>query len=303
MDRREYREAFEPLLADVHFVDFGDADALDRALRSRTVAAFVVETIQGEAGMVVPPPGYLEQVREICTRTGTLLVFDEIQCGLGRSGRLFACERFGVVPDCLLLGKALGAGVMPLSALLTTDDLWRAGKGDRPQSPFHVSTYAANSAACAAGLTVLEMLLEEPVIPRAAATGTYLLQRLRELQQRQPLLAEVRGTGLMTGFLLGRPAVLRRLPGLSSDAQYLLSGLLLNRLIEKHRIVTALTLNHADVIRVQPPLDVSTSVIDRFVDALDESLTYLSRSVGSMLSSVPRIVRFMRAHPVAVPYE
>jgi putrescine aminotransferase len=303
MHRREYREAFEPLLADVHFVDFGDADTLDRTLRSRQVAGFVVETIQGEAGMVMPPPGYLEQVREICTRTGTLLIFDEIQCGLGRSGKLFACEHFGVVPDCLLLGKALGAGVMPLSALLTTDDLWRTGRGDRPQSPFHVSTYAANSASCAVGLTVLEMLLEERVIPQAAETGGYLLARLRDMQQRQPLLAEVRGTGLMTGFRLGRPGVLRRLSGGNSDARYLLSSLLLNRLIVKHRIVTALTLNNADVIRVQPPLDVSTDVVDHFIDALEESLKYLSGYLGAVLSSVPRIARFMRSHPVAVAYE
>jgi putrescine aminotransferase len=303
MDRREYRERFEPLLSDVHFVDFGDVDALASMLRSKRAAAVIIEPVQCEAGMVVPPPGYLTRARQICSETGALLIFDEIQCGLGRSGKLFACDQFEVVPDCLLLGKALGGGLMPLSALLTTNEIWFAGKGDAPQSPFHASTYAANSNACAVGLACLEMFCENGLIERATATGDYLRERLRDLQSRQPLIAEVRGIGSLAGIKLAVPGVLR--PALAShpDGRYLLSSLLLKRLIREHRMVTSITLNNADVVRVQPPLNAERQVIDQFVEALEESLHYLRAYAKAVLNSVPDIVRFLRSNSVAGMYE
>jgi putrescine aminotransferase len=303
MDRQDYRRRFEPLLAGVQFVNFGDADELEAVLKARKAAAFVVETIQGEGGMVAPPPGYMERVRRICSETGTLFVLDEIQCGLGRSGKLFAFEHFCVEPDCLLLGKALGGGVMPLSALITTGELWKAGMGDRPESPFHMSTYGANSSACAVGLRLLEMLCADGVIPNAAGQGDVLAQRLRELKTRHPLIDEVCGTGLMAGFRLARAGFVQRIIGDHADGRYLLSALLLQRLIVKHQILTAVTLNNADVIRVQPPLNVASDVIDAFIDALDESLTYLSAQARSLIASLPSVARFLSGYPAGIVYE
>ena len=123
MDQREYREPFTPLLADVAFVPFGDGEALETALRRRDVAGFIVEPREGEGGIIVPPSDYRKVAREVCTHYDTLLIADEIQTGLGRTGAMFAVEHEDVVPDVLVLGKALGGGIMPLSALLTTDDL------------------------------------------------------------------------------------------------------------------------------------------------------------------------------------
>ena len=171
MDRREYTDPFKPLLADVTIVPFGDSGALEAALRRRDVAGFVVEPIQGEAGIIIPPEGYLKAARDLCTHYGTLLIADEVQTGLGRTGMMFAVEHENVVPDVLLLGKALGGGVMPLSALLTTDALWRASKGGTARSPFHTSTFGGNTRACAAALATLEVLTEERLTERAAASG------------------------------------------------------------------------------------------------------------------------------------
>ncbi len=303
-DRPDYRENFEPLLPHIQFIPFGDADALRTALSARTAAGFIFEPIQGESGMVVPPPDYLRQVRKICTEFGTVMIADEIQTGLGRTGRMFAMDHDGVAPDCLLLGKALGGGVAALSALVTSDDLWYASKGDAPQSPFHISTYAGNSAACAVGIVSLEMLSEPGFLEQAAASGDYLMARLKDLQSRQPLIAGIRGRGLMLGIELAPPGILRSLGKLqNSDARYLLSGMVLRQLIADFGIVTAITLHNADVLRVQPPLNVERETIDRFVDALEATLAYVRNFSKSFLKSVPDIMRFMRSKPVATSYE
>ena len=295
MDRREYSEPFKPLLADVAFVPFGDSEALEAALRRRDVAGFIVEPIQGEAGIIVPPEGYLEAAREFCTRYGTLFIADEIQTGLGRTGKMFAVEHENVVPDVLLLGKALGGGVMPLSALLTTDVLWRASKGGTARSPFHTSTFGGNTRACAAGLATLEVLTSERLTERAAASGAYLLDRLRDLQRRQPLIAEVRGRGLMIGieFAPATRGLATFVTGglvnrLSHDY---LTGLILMRLLSQPRIMTAFTLNNPNVLRLEPPLNIRQEQLEYFVISFDETMQNLGSFTWAALRSWPLLLR------------
>jgi putrescine aminotransferase len=308
MDKRHYREPFEPLL-NARFVDFGDAAQLADALRPGDAAGFITEPFQGEAGMIAAPDGYLAEARRLCARHGALLVFDEIQSGLGRTGKLFAADHDRVVADCVLIGKALGGGIVPLSALLTTDALWQASGGNGPGSPFHCSTYGGNSRSCAVGLAGLELLFDEGLVERSATMGAYLIERLRELQARQPLIADVRGRGLMIGVELRPPARLQSIAGMfgrnleESDSRHLFCGLVLKRLIEEHGMVTAITLNKADVLRVQPPLNAEQEVLDSFVDALDETLRSVSRFGRSVLRALPDIVRLFMPGNFAASYE
>jgi putrescine aminotransferase len=308
-DRADYRQPFEPLLPGGRTVPFGDSQSLDQALAARDVAAYIVEPIQGEAGMIVPPAGYLEEARALCSKYGTLLVFDEIQTGVGRTGRFVACQHEGVVPDCLLLGKGLGAGVMPLSALLTTDELWRAARADTASSPFHFATYGGNARACALGIAALEVLVEEELIERAEASGAYLLSRLQDLQRRQPLISAVRGRGLMVGLEFSPGKVAPGLAGMAvragaqGDAEQLFVGLLIRRLAREHSIITANTLHNPNVLRLQPPLNVELDVLDYTVDCLDKALQYLSRFQEAMLEALPDIMRFLQSDSLTGAFE
>ncbi|MCB0199917.1 MAG: aspartate aminotransferase family protein [Anaerolineae bacterium] len=299
MDRREYHDPFAPLLAGVRIVPFGDTDALEAALCRSDVAACVVEPIQGEGGIVVPPAGYLTAARALCTQYGTLLVVDEVQTGLGRTGRLFAVNAEAVIPDVLLLGKALGGGVMPLSALLTTDRLYFASKGNTVRTPFHTSTYGGNSRACAVGLAMLEVLIEEDLVQQAHVSGDYFLARLRDVQRRQPLIADVRGSGLMIGveFVsatrgLATLATAGLVNRLSRD---FLSALIIQRMLVHHRVFLGMTLNNSNVIRFQPPLNVEKKYIDYVISTFEETLDFIGSFPRAALRAVPDLVDLMRA--------
>lgn len=272
MDGPTHQQPFGALLPDVSHVGFGDLEALERVLSKRTVAALLIEPVQAEAGMVVPPDGYLHAARDICAHYGTLFVADEVQTGLCRTGCVFAVDHEQVIPDVLLLGKALGGGVMPLSALLTSDTLFRDAGGGTAKSPFHESTYAANTRACAAGMATLHLLLAEKMHVRAASAGAYLIGRLRDLQSVCPTIAAVRGRGLMVGIEWAPPmacVATRPVSGVVNRLSHeYFSGLVIRELLTNHRIMTAYTLNNPNVLRLQPALDVTREQIDTVVESL-----------------------------------
>ena len=147
-------------------------------LRRGDVAGFIVEPISGEGGIVVPPPGYLRDASELCRRYGALLIADEVQTGLGRTGRMFAVEHEGVVPDVLLLGKALGGGIVPISALLTTDRVFKASRSGTRRTALHSPSYGGHARGCAVALATLGVLVAEDLPARAAELGAYMLERL-----------------------------------------------------------------------------------------------------------------------------
>ncbi|MDY0060737.1 MAG: ornithine--oxo-acid transaminase, partial [Myxococcota bacterium] len=189
-----YQEGFGPLTPGFPIVPYGDAAALERAITPHT-CAFLVEPIQGEAGVVVPPAGYLRQVREICTRHRVLLLADEVQTGLGRTGRLFCCQHEDVQPDAYILGKALSGGMLPLSAVAADAELLGVFRpGD------HGSTFGGNPLAAAVGRAALAVLVEERLPERAARLGEHFMSELRALHS--PLIKEVRGKGLLIGVEL-----------------------------------------------------------------------------------------------------
>lgn len=263
-----YRDVFHHAIPDFTYVPFNDVDALQNALSSNRLAAFIVEPVQGEGGMVLPDAGYLKTCEMLCHEHGTLLVVDEVQTGLGRTGTLFACERDGVEPDILLLAKALGGGLLPISACLATERAWSRDFGER-----HSSTFANNHLSAAIGLRVLEKLLENQsaVLTRVAKQGNYLGGRLTELVARYPnVFRASSGCGLMQGLALAdwrdQDSYLTNIASEEGFAVALVAGYLLNR----HGIFTAPTLNASQVLRLQPNYLIARSQIDLLVDALDQ---------------------------------
>jgi acetylornithine/succinyldiaminopimelate/putrescine aminotransferase/predicted amino acid dehydrogenase len=241
-------------------VPFGDAAALAATLETNAgkVAAVMVEPVQGERGVFLPPTGYLPSVRALCDRAGAALILDEIQTGLGRTGRLFACEHEGVVPDVLLLAKGLGGGLLPLGACLATEAIWHPGF-----ALAHSSTFANNNLACRIGLAVLDELTDGKACERAAAAGQYLQVGLHALARRFPSsIAEVRGMGLLTAIEL-RPAA----PEDGFTRSYLShNGLygyaVASTLAERHAVLVLPALSGTNVLRVAPNLLISDAELD-----------------------------------------
>ena len=197
---RAYQSPFGPLVPDCQAIPYGDTRALELALATRRHAAFVVEPIQGEGGMVTPPPGYLAEAQRLCREAGTLLIVDEVQTGLGRTGPMFAVEREGVEPDILTLAKSMGGGLMPLGAMIARRDVWMKAYGSFQTFALHSSTFSGGSLACAAGLATLRVLQESPVLDHAARRASQLREGLEEIAAISPVIREVRGHGLMLGL-------------------------------------------------------------------------------------------------------
>ena len=242
-----YRDGFGPFTPGFELVPFGDATALEAAITPHTVA-FLVEPIQGEGGVVVPPEGYLRQARQICDRHNVLLITDEIQSGLGRTGKLFAAEHAGIRADIVTVGKALGGGMYPVSAVLAGREiLGLFGPGD------HGSTFGGNPLACAVARESLRVLVEEGLIERAARLGEYLMERLLRIESRH--IKQIRGKGLWVGIVLKPEA---------GGARRFCEALMKRGLLCKE--------THWNVIRLAPPLIVTEEEIDWAVERLTEVL-------------------------------
>jgi putrescine aminotransferase len=252
--RETFRAPFGPLLADVRRVPFGDAEALRGALDA-TVAAVIVEPVQGEGGVNVPPAGYLRAVRALCDEHAALLIADEVQTGLGRCGTLFACDREDVVPDVLTLAKGLSGGVIPIGAYVARPSVWNAAYGKAPL--LHTSTFGGNELACAAALAALDVLLEENLVENAAARGAQLLAGARATMRRHPeVIADVRGLGLLVGVELRREGY---------------GGAIIPELL-KRGVTAAWTLNEQRVIRLEPPLIVTEAEVATALRAFDDAV-------------------------------
>lgn len=247
--RELYRAPFAPLLADVMHISFGDIDALEAAI-DETTAGVIVEPIQGEGGVKLPPSGYLQAVRTLCSKYGALMIADEVQTGMGRTGRAFAVEWEKVVPDILVLAKALGGGVMPCGAFIATEKVWRPYF----DYPFlHTSTFGGNPLAAAAADMAMTVLEEEGL---AANMGEYLLKQLRAMMVRYPdLVHDVRGKGLLIGI---------ELPSESA------AGMVMAELVRRG-VLVAYTLNNPTIIRLEPPLIIQRDAIDTVLARLEDA--------------------------------
>jgi putrescine aminotransferase len=281
-----FRMPAAPLLEHCELVPFGDLEALDQALRGRDAAAFIVEPVQGEGGAVVPPQGYLKGAAELCRKYGTLLVFDEIQTGFGRTGKMFAMEYDGVIPDIVTLSKSLGAGVVPISVSVTSEEVWEKAFGSRDRFDLTISTFAGNPAACAAALKTIEILQREGIPDRARALGEYAGARLQGLKKKHGLIKKIRGRGLLLGIELETAGPF------SKTMEQNLSVMVISALIHRHNILTSYYDFNPTVIRFEPPLTVTKEQIDEAVDALDKvlsmgkkalTLSFGKTAIGSVL--------------------
>ncbi|WEV54271.1 putrescine aminotransferase [Leuconostocaceae bacterium ESL0723] len=256
-----YRKPYIPMVQQVQHVEYGNAEDVRKAVRNlvavgEKVAGVILEPVQGESGIVVPPKGYLKEVREICDEYDVALIFDEIQCGMGRTGSMFRCEEEGVVPDILTYGKAFGGGIMPITGLICRPKMWVQELVDNPWllgSP----TFGGNPACCSAALATISYMLKEDIPGQARDKGNYLIGKIKEFAEEFPdLIQEVRGVGLMIGVEFN-----------TNDMGYDFSKKLFSK-----GVLTAGTLVNSKTIRFEPPAIISYEQLDTVIERMHESL-------------------------------
>lgn len=259
--REVYRKPFAPLVPDFLHVPFGDLPAMAAAITDQT-AAIIVEPVQGENGVIVPADEYLPGLRRLCDEHGVLLIFDEVQTGFGRTGKLFGCQHWDVAPDIMTLAKALGGGVMPIGAFMGTPAVWKAFE---PNPLLHSSTFGGNELACVAGLATIEAIFTESLPARAAELGVKLLDGLQTVAAKYPgTITEVRGKGLLVGVEFTDRDI----------AALVIAG------FAQQRILAAYTLNNPCVIRFEPPLIITEEQIARMLEVFDQSIQGVMELLG-----------------------
>ncbi len=261
--REAYKAPFRPLVEGFIQVPYGDADAIEEAIDGNT-AAVILEPIQGEGGIIVPPADYFSKVRKVCTDNEVLLIIDEIQTGLGRTGKMFAIEHYGVEPDIITLAKALGGGVMPIGAFIGTPKVWSSFA---PNPLIITSTFGGNPLACTAASTTIDVVLDEHLVEKAFEMGRYLIEGLRKIRKRYPLIiSSVRGKGLMIGVELAKEG---------------LGGLIMPEMA-RMGMTAVYTLNNPKVIRFEPPLMINKEQVDRVLRIVEDA-TKIAQSKYSSL--------------------
>jgi putrescine aminotransferase len=266
MGKASFREPFQFGLQDVRFVPYGDADALEYEFQrceavGVAIAGVVLEPIQGEAGGVVPPDDYFPRARELCTRFGALLIADEIQTGMGRTGKMWGMDHWNVAPDIMCVGKSIGGGVMPLSAFISTAKIWEVMI---PNPIIHSTTFGGNPLACAAGLAAIQVTLEEDLPGQAAAKGEFLLRELGCLQQKYPqVLKEAHGKGLLIGMEFPVQEI----------GWQVASGLF------KRGVLVAGTYSKAQVIRIEPALGISLDLLQEMLNRLEDTFQEVAKKI------------------------
>lgn len=282
------RAPFEPLLADCTAVPYGDVGALEKALKQKKVAAFLAEPIEAEAGVIVPPAGYLKEAAVLCRRHGALFVLDEVQTGLGRTGAMFAYEHEGAAPDVLVLGKALGGSMVPISATMTTPDLHQAAFGSAEKFDLHGSTFSGNAFACRTALAALHLLEEEGLVNASRRRGERLLGSLRKGLAGHPLVRDIRGRGLLVGIEIGptETGIFNRVvPGLVDALSKKVFGQWLSVRLLERGYLTQPASQQWNVLRLEPPLTVTDEEVDGVAGAIVEILGGY-RDLGPLLKDV-----------------
>ena len=266
MGKASFREPFQFGLQDVRFIPYGDADALEGEFRRCEavgvhIAGVVLEPVQGEAGGVVPPSDFFPRARELCTRYGALLIADEIQTGMGRTGKLWGVDHWNVVPDIMCVGKSIGGGVMPLSAFISTAEIWEVMV---PNPIIHSTTFGGNPLACAAGLAAIQVTLEEDLPGQAAMKGEFLLRELACLRERYPgVLKAAQGKGLLIGMEFPFQEI----------GWKVASGLF------KRGVLVAGTYSKAQVIRIEPALGISMDLLQEMLNRLEDTFREVASDV------------------------
>jgi len=271
-----FREPFLPLVPGFKHIPYGDAEALEQQLANdkftgEEIAAVILEPIQGEGGVIVPPDDYFPQVREICNNYGVLLIDDEVQTGFGRTGKMFGIDHYGVAPDIMCLGKPFGGGVMPIGAFVSTKEIWQ----EMIPNPFlHTTTFGGNPLACAAAIASINVTLEEKLPQQAADKGAYFSPKLLELMNKyKNICQEGRGRGLMIGMEFT-----------SNEAGYeVAKGLFENG------VLVAGTLINAKTLRIEPPLVITKTELDTVLEVLNKVFSDVSKKFNRKPNSLKKL--------------
>ncbi|GAB1582392.1 aspartate aminotransferase family protein [Phyllobacterium phragmitis] len=280
-DGKLYRGEFQ-LVGNAVRVPFGDIEAIENAFKSDPeIGVIVLETIQGGAGIITAPTEFWQKLRALCDQYGVLWVADEVQCGLGRSGRFYAFEHHGVVPDVTALAKSLGGGKTAMAAMIARREVYMKAYGTPKTALIHaMATFGGIGEACITAIEALNVLYDEHLIDNSAAVGDYLVERLKALQAKYPsLIKEVRGQGLMVGlefhdFSKTVPVVLRPVLSMLDDKlKGSLPGFIGSHLLRDHGVLVAFTEYNRNVVRLEPPLICERAHVDQFIAALDEVLS------------------------------
>jgi len=260
MGKKDYREALQPFGGQTFYVPFGDADALEKQLEicakvGIEIAAFIAEPIQGEAGAIVPPDQYWPKVREICNSYEILLICDEVQTGMGRTGKLWGVEHWNIVPDILCVAKSLGGGLMPMGAFMGNGKIWSAFEDPNPF--IHTTTTGGNPMACAAAIAAINVTLREKLPEKAAELGGYFIDKLKEFAEKYPqVYKSITGKGLLIGQHFQEPEI----------GYQIAAGLF------KRKVLVAGTLISANTVRFEPALIITREQIDEVLNRLDDVL-------------------------------
>ena len=277
----EFRSGFGPLLPDTA-VPFGDLVALERELASGDVAAFLVEPIQGK-GVQVVPPGYLKAAGDLLHANGALLICDEVQTGMGRTGRFFAYEEDGADPDIVTVAKALSGGFVPVGATLAKSRVFEKVYSSLDRVFVHASTFAGNALAMAAGLATLSVIDDEHLVDNARQRGAELTEGLRGLAAANPMIKDIRGRGLIIGIEFGQPGTVRgraMWAALNAARRGLFAQMVVVPLFTRHRILTQVAADHMAVIKVLPPLTIGADEVAQFLGAFAEVMADAERPNG-----------------------
>ncbi|HEY6428239.1 MAG TPA: aminotransferase class III-fold pyridoxal phosphate-dependent enzyme, partial [Acidimicrobiales bacterium] len=279
---KEFRKGFGDLL-DTVSVPFGNLEALERQLRGKDVAAFIVEPIQGK-GVYCATPEYWTAAQELCRQHGTLLVMDEVQTGLGRTGKFFCHEHWGLEPDIITISKALSGGFVPIGAMLTTEKIFASVYDSMEDALKHSTTFGRNQMAMVAGLATLAAFDDEGIVGRAERTGADLQEKLRGLADRYELIHDVRGLGLMIGIEFGEPGAKggasRRFRAVERLRTGMFSQIVVVPLFHRHRIITQVAADNVNIVKLLPPLISGPEEVDYFVQALDDVMADAHRGSG-----------------------
>ena len=271
MNDEFWRDGFGPLLQDTRAVAFGNIEALEEALASKQFAAFIVEPVQAEAGIKLPPANYLLQAESLCHKHGSLFVLDEVQTGMFRTGTFLAAHQFGVHPDIAILAKALGGGLMPVSATLMTEQVYKSVYSSLRRAIVHTSTFSENALSMRAGLAALQVLENEQLGPRAASLGEQFRDKLRRALAPYALVKEVRGLGLLSGieFVAPKNFALRALYETFHRIHPAMFGqIMVMRMFREKNFLTQICGNNFMVLKAAPPLVITEAHLDEFVSAI-----------------------------------
>jgi len=285
-----WKEGFGPFLPNTEAVPFGDPDALERKLSSKSFAAFVVEPIQAECGVRIPSSEYLSKVQALCRRYGTLLVLDEVQTGLYRTGHFLAAHHFRVEPYMAVLAKALSGGLIPCSAVLMSDAVYQSVYSSLKRAVIHTSTFSENNLAMRAGLAALEILEDEQLGQRATTAGQYFRNALVERLSKYEMVGEIRGLGLLNAIEFREPrSRMLQIPFKASAHvhQAMFGQILVMLLFRDHGILSQICGNNFMALKVAPPLTINDAQLDHCVDAIGQvvelmhsSKTFWSEALG-----------------------